>query len=60
MRHRTLALDMQHEGGSKEDRRLEEEDGTCHGLKIGQSTKRRSILILASYSIHISLVDPVL
>jgi hypothetical protein len=35
----TLALDIKHEGGSKEDRRLEEEDETCRGLKIGQSTK---------------------
>jgi hypothetical protein len=31
---------MKHEDGSKEDRRLEEQDGTCHGLKIGQSTKK--------------------
>jgi len=39
MKSCTLALVMKHEGGSKEDRRLEEQDGTCHGLKIGQSTK---------------------
>jgi len=38
-RHCTIALDMEHESGSKEDRRQEEEDGTCHGLKKGQSTK---------------------
>jgi hypothetical protein len=30
---------MKHDGGSKEERRQVEDDGTCHGLKIGQSTQ---------------------